>query len=102
MSKYGNERGIGNGLKIKAMILVVAFVVIFATQGYCWDGYDYETGDYIDIETRDNTEIEFYDYNDGAYHTGEIQDWGYYYGTKTNDLEVYDYDTEEIRYFDME
>jgi len=42
-----------------------------------WDGYSYETGTYIDVESYDHQgkgegDVEYFDYNDGQYHSGYL------------------------------
>ena len=82
--------------------LIILSIILVTNSCPAWDGYDSDSGSYVDIESRDGTEIEYYDYGDGQYHTGEIQDWGYDSGSQTNDLEVYDHTTGEYRTLDME
>ena len=82
--------------------LIILSIVLTANLCAAWEGYDYDSGSSIDIESRDGNTIEYYDDADGEYHTGEIQDWGYDSSTQTNDLTVYDYDAGETRTLDME
>lgn len=69
-----------------------------------WDGYDYETGSYIEIEkgnlVREGEDIEIYDYGTGEYKNVEVQDIDSF--GSTVEVEVYDYDTGEYRTFEME
>lgn len=65
-----------------------------------WDGYDYDQGEYVEIEkgnlVRKYKDIEVYHYGDGSYHDEEVQG---FYG---NELETYDYDTGEFNYYEMD
>ena len=81
-------------------ILLSAALSLFSLNSLAWEGYDYNTGNYIEIGSgnlvRRGNEIEIYDYADGAYKDVEVQ------GMSGNELEVYDYDTGEYRYLDMD
>lgn len=65
-----------------------------------WDGFDYDKGEYVEIEkgnlVRKYKDIEVYHYRDGSYHDEEVQG---FYG---NELETYDYDTGEFHYYEMD
>ncbi len=65
-----------------------------------WDGYDYNSGEYIEIEkgnlVRRYKDIEVYHYGDGTYHDEEVQ------GFEGDELETYDYNTGEFHYYDMD
>lgn len=69
-----------------------------------WDGYDYESGSYVEIDkgnlVRDGEEIEYYDYGSGEYRTGEVQD--IQSSGSGAEVEVYDYDSGEYRTFEMD
>ncbi|WP_460883876.1 DUF5334 family protein [Pseudaeromonas pectinilytica] len=69
-----------------------------------WDGYDYESGNYIEIEkdnlVREGEEIEYYDYASGEYRYGEVQD--IQNSGSGAEVEVYDYESGEYRNFDMD
>ena len=69
-----------------------------------WEGYDYETGIYIEIEednlVRRGEEIEYYDWDEGEYRTGQVQDI-----ERTGsgvEVEVYDYESGDYRTFEMD
>ena len=53
-------------------------LLIFSSQPLnAWDGYNYNTGNYIDVESYDHRgrgegEVEFYDYNSGEYRSGYL------------------------------
>ena len=67
---------------------------------FSWDGYDYDRGNYIEIErgnlVRVGNDIEIYDYSTGTYKDVEVQ------SISNGEIEVYDYDTDEYRTFDMD
>lgn len=71
---------------------------------YAWDGYDYEKGNYIEIDkgnlVRSGRDIEIYDYNDGRYKDVEVQGIERY--GNSVEIEVYDYSTGEYRTFEMD
>ncbi len=95
---------------MKRIVLVGTVILIWMSYidssfiSFAWDGYDYEKGDYIEIEkgnlVREGETIEIYDYNDGEYKDVEVESI-----EKSGDsveIEVYDYDTDEYRTFEME
>ena len=62
---------------IKSLMTVFLFSVFFITFVEAWEGYDYDTGDYIEIESYDHQgqgegEVEYYDYESGEYRTGYL------------------------------
>jgi hypothetical protein len=88
----------------KFFIIAAILLIANAVPVFSWDGYDYESGDYVEIEkdnlVRRGHDIEFYDYGAGEYRSGEVQDI-----TRTPsgvELEVYDYEAGESRTFEME
>ena len=72
----------------------------FINPVFAWDGYDYDTGSYVEIESgnlvREGNDIDVYNYDTGEYTNYEVQS---VYG---NEVEVYDYDTGEYKTFDMD
>lgn len=66
-----NERKKMNILKIATVILVISSSI----NCYAWDGFDYDSSTFIEIEkgnlVREGSDIEFYDYSDG-YKTGTV------------------------------
>ena len=89
---------------MKAFFGLIVSVIWFASPVLAWDGYDYETGQYVEVEdgnlVRPGEEIEIYDYQTGSYHDVEVQDIN-----RTGsvvELEVYDYETGEYRYLEMD
>jgi hypothetical protein len=82
--------------------LILLLLLIFPLSAYSWDGFDYDTGDYIEIDDSDRPSIkpgatvQIYDYEDRDYHSVEIM------SLDEINLEVYDHDTDEYRTFEME
>ena len=79
------------------------FFTLFFLSGsflFGWDGYDYDKGEYIEIEkgnlVRSYKDIEVYHNEEGNYHDEEVQR---FYG---NELETYDYDIGEFHYYEMD
>ena len=85
-------------------ILLTTFITLITFNANAWDGYDYDTESYIEIEegnlVREGLDIEIYDYDAGEYRDVEVQDINRY--GSTVEVEVYDYDTGEYRTFEME
>lgn len=75
-------------------------LILFSFPAFAWEGYDYESGSYIEIEdgnlVRLGNGIEVYDYDTGEYHNVEVQ------SVDSDEVEVYDYETGEYRIFGME
>jgi hypothetical protein len=67
---------------------------------YARDGYDYDTGNYIEIEYSivPGKDFEIYDYNDESYHEVHVIS----INRSSINLEVFDYDTGDYRTFEME
>lgn len=86
---------------MKKLILLLALLPSLA---FAWDGYDYQTGDYVSIDrgnlVRPGLEIEFYDYNTGEYRYGDVEGMNDLGGSV--EVEVYDHTTEQRRYLEME
>lgn len=85
-------------------LFTLIFVLLAPTPSYSWDGYDHDSGNYIEIEednlVRSGNDIEIYDYEDNSYKDVEVQDIQEY--GNSVELEVYDYDTGEYRTFEMD
>ena len=83
--------------------LLTLIIVLISTPALSWDGYDWDTGEYIDIQrgelVRPNREIEVYNYGTGDYETYTVERIKHK-GHKT-EVEVYDYDKGEYRTFEM-
>ena len=89
---------------MKKVIIFLSAMIFMPTISLAWDGYDYETGNYIEIDkgnlVREGEEIEYYDYESGEYRSGEVQDIES--SGSGAEVEVYDYDSGEYRTFDMD
>ena len=62
---------------MKKISLLFVMMMLMFTQSNAWDGYSYETGSYIEVDSYDHQgqgegDVEYYDYNDGQYHTGYL------------------------------
>lgn len=83
---------------------LIAVLFLSPVMSHAWDGYDYDSGSYVEIEegnlVRPGLDIEVYDYGTGEYKDMEVQSI-HSYGSST-EVEVYDYDTGEYRTLDME
>ena len=85
-------------------LTAVFLALILPTLSYAWDGYDYESGSYVEIDkgnlVRPGQNIEIYDYGTGEYKDVEVQS---IHGSGSGaEVEVYDYDTGEYRTLDMD
>jgi len=82
--------------------LILLLLLIFPLSVFSWDGFDYDIGDYIEIDDSDSPSIkpgaivQIYDYGDRDYHSVEIVSLNEAY------VEVFDQDTDEYRTFEME
>jgi hypothetical protein len=82
--------------------LILLLHLTLPLSAFSWDGFDYDTGDYIEIDDSDSHSIkpgaivQIYDYEDGNHHTVEITSLNGAY------VEVYDEDADEYRTFEME
>jgi len=83
---------------------LIISIVFFALQAMAWDGYDYESGSYVEIEkdnlVRSGQEIEFYDYGAGEYKYGYVESINNY-GSSV-EVEIYDQETGDYRIFEMD
>lgn len=86
--------------------LIIVLIFIFPLSAFAWDGFDYETGNYIEVDDSDipmivsGAVIQIYDNEDSDYHTVEIISV-----TKIRDntnIEAFDQDADEYRTFEME
>ena len=86
-------------------LLIIALLICFVpVTANAWDGYDFDKGSYIEIDqgnlVRPGQDIEIYDYETGDYKEVEVQSVT---GSGSGaEVEVYDYDTGEYRTFDMD
>lgn len=85
------------------LFLGIMFIVL-CTPVFAWDGYDYEKGSYIEIDSgnlvRSGQTIEIYDYNGGSYKDVEVESVDK--SGSSVEIEVFDSDTGEYRTFEME
>ena len=81
------------------ILFYIILILLPIKNPLAWSGFDYETGEYIDIGSgnlvRSGSNIEIYDYNDGLYHDVEVL------SVNSNTVEVYDNETGDYRVFDM-
>lgn len=88
---------------MKKFFLAVA--ILFSHNAYAWDGYDYDKGGYVEIDSgnlvRGGEKIEFYDYDAGEYRYGTVENIDSSYGSSAK-VEIYDHTSGEYRTFDME
>ena len=85
-------------------VIAVMLALILPTLSHAWDGYDYESGSYVEIGkgnlVREGLDIEIYDYDSGEYKDVEVQSIN---GNGSGaEVEVYDSDTGEYRTLDMD
>lgn len=85
-------------------LLIICATLALTYPAAAWDGYDYESGNYVEIGkgqlVRPGREIEFFDYGKGEYRYGDvesIQDGG-----STVEVEVYEQESGEYRTFEMD
>lgn len=81
---------------MKKILIIFCFII---SPAFALDGYNYETGDYIEIDkgqlVRTGEEIEIYNYSTGEYEYKEVNN------IYNNTIETYDYETGEYETFDM-
>tara|TARA_R110002049_G_scaffold275802_1_gene453938 strand:+ start:528 stop:800 length:273 start_codon:yes stop_codon:yes gene_type:complete len=88
----------------KLKIFVVGVALLCSGVLHAWDGYDYESGSHIEIESgnlvREGEEVEYYDYGSGEYRYGDVEE------IESNGrgatVEIYDYESGEYRTFEMD
>ncbi len=84
--------------------LIISLILLHPLISFAWDGYDYNSGSYIEIDkgnlVRPGKDIEIYDYSSGQYKDVEVQ--SIYGSGSSTEVEVYDYSTGEYRTFDMD
>ena len=87
--------------KYMTKILLILSTLFLSHTSYAWEGYNYDTGSYIDIESYDHNgngegEVEYYDYSTGEYS------WGYLDMYPGGSGTLYDYNTGEYYDVDMD
>jgi hypothetical protein len=86
--------------KLYVIICILTILTINPDRLYAWDGYDYDTGNDIEIEILNSVlvgkDITIYDFDAESYHDVNV------ISVATTILEVFDYDTGEYRTFVME
>ena len=80
--------------------IVLLAVVFMACNVYAWSGYDYDKGEYIDIESgnlvRSGQEIEVYHWDSGDYTYEDVE------SVSSGTVETYDWNTGEYKTYDMD
>lgn len=83
---------------------ILILVMLFSSQAIAWNGYDYESGNDIEIEkenlVRHGEEIEYYDYGTSEYHYGDVESINS--NGSSTEIEIYDQESGEYRTFEME
>jgi hypothetical protein len=62
---------------IKSLMAIYLLCFIYVTSAGAWDGYNQDTGSYIEVESYDHQgqgegEVEYYDSESGDYRTGYL------------------------------
>lgn len=81
------------------MMKFVFFILLMYSLVYSWEGYSYDKGNYIDIETYDHQghgegPVEYYDYSSGEYKSGYLDMYPGGTGTITDDDSGESFDVE--------
>jgi hypothetical protein len=83
----------------------VCFACLFVSACLAWDGYDWDSGSYVEIGkgnlVRSGRDIEIYDYGDGRYKDVEVQSIRKTYSGKV-EVEVYDPQSHKTRTLEMD
>ena len=83
----------------------ICFACLFAAACLAWDGYDWDSGSYVEIGkgnlVRSGRDIEIYDYADGKYKDVEVQSIRKTYSGKV-EVEVYDPQSRKTRTLEMD
>lgn len=88
---------------MKKILLILTFLMILCPDlVFAWDSYDYDTGNYIEIDNQDSViqgnDIEINDYNDECYHDVYVIFLNH---NGVVIIEVFDYNTGDYRTFEM-
>jgi len=85
-------------------VLLVLTLAMAPPTSFAWDGYDYEDGTDVTIESgnlvREGEEIEVYNWNSGEYEYKEVE--SIRRTGSTVEIETYDYESGEYKYYEME
>lgn len=85
---------------MKTIIIATILALGITGPAYSWEGYDWESGNYVNIESgslvRPGEEIEIYDYSDGEYKYVEVE------SVTSDEVEVYDWESGKHRTFEMD
>lgn len=83
-----------------SLLCVLSALMLCPADLRAWDGYDYDTGSYIEMEhpAKPGADVEIYDYDDETWHDVTVISINNH-GT---DMEVFDFDTGDYRTFEME
>lgn len=86
--------------KLIVYTILLCIFILLAGVTEAWEGYDYEAGEYIEIEegnlVRSGEEIEVYHQDSGEYNYEEVE------SVSSDELETYDYETGEYHTYEME
>jgi hypothetical protein len=90
---------------VKKIITNIIFnLIILPVTAQAWDGYDYDSGNYVEIEdgnlVREGEEIEYYDYESGEYRYGDVE--SVEPSGNGAEVEIYDNESGEYRTFEMD
>ena len=86
--------------------LIMILLLLIPLSSYSWDGFDYDTGDNIEIDDSDISSvkpgavIQIYDHQDQNHHIVEIM--SVVNTLNETNVEVFDQDTDEYRTLEME
>lgn len=88
---------------ILSTIAIFCLAALSASPALAWDGYDWEEGADITIESgnlvRPGEEIEYFDWDEGEYRYGSVESVQRIGGSV--EVEVYDYNEGEYRVLEM-
>jgi len=83
---------------------ILIFSLLFASAALAWDGFDWDSGSYVDIEpgsvVREGNDIEIYDWGTGEFKDVEVE--SIRSSGSGTEVEVYDWDTGQYRTLDMD
>lgn len=89
---------------MKNLIFTLLFTALFSNMCYAWDGYDYENGDFVEIDKGNNVkygnDVEVYNYSDGKYYDVRVEDVNRL--GNSVEVEVYNYDKDRYETYEMD